>query len=180
VAFTAPGRWQLEFSSIYQTLSETRRHVRESFNKLWGLFNVGEYHHEFTDQFDLRQIRSQAPPGSIAHKRLRSVFSLFKLHDFMELHRLVLSQDLPSGTVLELDIGGLLYEWTEDEAKAKFRSEDELAVLNAVGKMDLSALINNKRLESLRDYDEYVIPWLDAADAWCEISMYLREQGDEE
>jgi hypothetical protein len=46
--------------------------------------------------------------------------------------------------------------------------------------MDLPALVNNKLLESLPDFDEHVIPWLDAADAWCEASMYLREQGDNE
>jgi hypothetical protein len=174
VAFTAPGRWQPEFSSIYQSLGETRRHVRQLFDKVWHVFNIGEYHHDFTDQYDLRQIRSKAPPDSIAHQRLRGVFSLFKLHDFTDLHRLVLSQDLPSGTILELDIGGLLYNFSEGEAKALFQSDKHLAVLDAVERMDLDALVGNKLLESLGEYNEDVIPWLDAADAWCEIAMYLR------
>jgi len=180
VAFTAPGRWQTDYWSIYQTLSETRRYVRELFSKLWRLFYIGEYFYEYSDPYDLREIRRKAPPGSIAHKRLRSVFSLFKLHDFVSLHRGVLSQDLPSGTILELDILDYLYDGTEEEAKVKFQSDQELGVLDAVDKMDLPALVNNKLLESLPDFDEHVIPWLDAADAWCEASMYLREQGDNE
>jgi hypothetical protein len=180
VAFTAPGRWQPRYWSIYQTLSETRRHAWDLFNKLWGLFYIGEYFHEYTDAYDLREIRRKAPPGSVAHKRLRSVFSLFKLHDFVSLHRQVLSRDLPNGTILELDILDYLYSGTEEEAKAKFQSDQELAVLDAVEKMDLQALVGSKLLESLRDYDEDVIPWLDAADGWCEAAMYLREEGGDE
>jgi hypothetical protein len=180
VAFTAPGRWQSESWSIYQTLSETRQHVRHLFNKLWGLFYIGEYHHEYTDAYDLREIRRKAPPGSKAHKRLRSVFSLFRLHDFTALHRLVLSQDLPGGTIIELDISDLLNEWSEEGVKALFRSDQHLGVLDAVEEMDLDALVNNRLLGSLSDYDEYVVPWLEAADAWCEAAMYLREQGDGE
>src|SRR5262245_42791249 len=177
VAFTAPGRWQPESWSIYQTLSETRQHVRHLFNKLWGLFYIGEYHHEYTDAYDLREIRRKAPPGSLAHKRLRSVFSLFKLHDLLALHRLVLSQDLPRETILGFDISDLLNERSEEGFKALFRNDQHLGVLDAVEKMDLAALVNSKLLEAERDYDEYVIPWLEAADAWCEASMYLREQG---
>src|SRR5262245_29282565 len=95
VAFTAPGRWQTEYWSIYQSLSETRKYVRELFGKLWRLFYIGEYFHEYTDAYDLREIRRKAPPGSVAHKRLRAIFNLFELHDFVSLHKWVLSQDLP-------------------------------------------------------------------------------------
>jgi hypothetical protein len=175
VTFSAPSRWQSDYWHICQTLSETRRHVRTLFGKLWGIFNIGEYHFEYSDAHDLRSIRRKAPPGSVGHKRLRSVFSLFKLHDFVSLHQDVLSQDLPSGTILELDILDYLYSGAEVEAKAKFDSEDELRVLDAVEAMDLDALLNNKLLAGLSDYDEHVTPWLDAADAWCESSTYLRE-----
>jgi hypothetical protein len=175
VAFSAPGSWQSKYWHLCQTLSETRRHVRDLFGKLWGIFSLTEYHHEYTDAHDLRAIRQKAPPGSVGHKRLRGVFSLFRLRDFVSLHRDVLSQDLPSGTVLELDILGDFYSGTEDEAKAMFDSGDELRVLDAVEAMDLDALINNKLLAQLSDYDEDVTPWLDAANAWCESSIYLLE-----
>jgi hypothetical protein len=117
----------------------------------------------------------KAPPGSVGHKRLRSVFSLFKLHEFVALHRYVLSQDLPSGTILELDIMDYLYSGTEEEAKGKFLCEYELRVLDAVEAMDFDALINNKLLAQYSDYDEDIKPWISAADAWCESLGYLLE-----
>lgn len=98
---------------------------------------------------------------------------MFELNEFVSLHRNVLSQDLPSGTILELDIMDYLYSGTEDEAKGKLDSEYELRVLDAVESMDFDALTNNKLLAQLSDHDEYIIPWLEAADAWCESKGYL-------